>query len=291
MQKSTVGSCLLLVVACIWGSGFIASQFALDAGVGPELLMVVRFMVASGVIGIAFFPTLKKATKQDIIRVIPGGICLFFAFFIQIVALQFTTPANNAFLTATNVVIVPFLWWCITRHKPEGKVFIASVVCLIGVAILSFQVGTGISFAIGDSLTLLCAVFFAAQIVATGMVAEKLNTPTIIFFQFSTAAILSLIVFVVFTNRDMSTLMSPMGFGSVLYLGLCSTCLCYFLQTYAQKYVNASRAAILLGTEALFGSLFSVILGFDSLRWNMVLGGGIIMIALMMTEGLFHKKS
>ncbi len=290
IQKKSKGTIILLIVAAIWGSGFIASQYALDAGVYPELLMMVRFTIAAIVIGVVSYGKIKAITVGSIIKMIPGGVFLFLAFFIQIVALQYTTPANNAFLTATNVVMVPFIWWGLTKKKPKNTVFIASVICLLGVFLLSIQPGSGIQFSLGDSLTLLCAVFFAGQIVATGLVTEKEDTLTIILIQFSVAAILSIIVFIGFTDRDIQPLMNVMGASSVAYLALCSTCLCYFLQTYAQKQVNASRVAIILGTEALFGSLFSVVLGFDDLKWNMILGGGIIMVALLMAEGVIGEK-
>ncbi len=37
------------------------------------------------------------------------GLALFFAFSLQIVGLQYTTPSKNAFLTSLNVVMVPFI--------------------------------------------------------------------------------------------------------------------------------------------------------------------------------------
>ena len=51
-----------------------------------------------------------------------------------------------------------------------------------------------------------------------------------------------------------------------VYLGAFSTCLCYLLQTVAQKHTSATRAGLLLSTEGLFGSVFSVALGMNRLR-------------------------
>ncbi len=289
-SKQQLGIVLLLSVAIIWGSGFIASQIALDADVSPELLMMVRFVVATIVIGIGSFKTLKKHIKKtDLKPSITVGIFLFLAFYIQIIALQYTTPANNAFLTATNVVMVPFLWWIFSKKAPPLHIFIASAICLLGMAILSFQFGQAISFAVGDLLTLLCALFFAFHIVVTGMVIKKTHPTVLVFLQFCTAAVLSIVVFL-FTDRDFSPMMTLDGLGSLLYLGIFSTCVCYFLQTTAQKHVSSSKAAIILGTEALFGSLFSVLLGYDDLTTQMVIGGSIMMIALLLTEVRFKRK-
>ena len=45
------------------------------------------------------------------------GAALFIGFSLQIIGLQYTTPSKNAFLTATNVVIVPFIAFLICRKK------------------------------------------------------------------------------------------------------------------------------------------------------------------------------
>ena len=289
-SKDKLGVVLLFVVAAIWGSGFVASQMALDANVSPQLLMMIRFVVATAIIGFGFFKKIKTNIKKtDIPAGALIGLFLYLAFYVQVVALQYTTPSNNAFLTAANVVMVPFIWWGLTKKAPSGKIFASSVLCLMGIGILSFKVGQGISFGIGDALTLVCAFFFACQIVSTGKLAERMETTVIVFLQFVVAAILSIVMFIA-TDRNISPLFTVGGAIPLIYLGVCSTCLCYFLQTLAQKYVDSSKAAIILGTEALFGTLFSVLIGYDTMTMNMVMGGAIIMIALIMTEWTPKRK-
>lgn len=108
-RAEVMGSLSLLVVAIIWGSGFIASQMALDAQMSSAFIMFVRFAIAALIVGIVFHKDLKKNMKKEHIK---GGLLigtfLFLAFYVQTVALQYTTPSNNAFITAANVVIVPF---------------------------------------------------------------------------------------------------------------------------------------------------------------------------------------
>lgn len=68
------------------------------------------------------------------------------------------------------------------------------------------------------------------------------------------------------------------------YLGLFSTCLCYFLQTLAQKHTTPAKAGVLLSTEGLFGSVFSVALGMEALTVNLVAGGLIILASVTLME-------
>ena len=44
----------LLLVAIIWGSGFVASQMALDANLSSAFIMFVRFAIATIIIGVFF---------------------------------------------------------------------------------------------------------------------------------------------------------------------------------------------------------------------------------------------
>lgn len=47
----------LLLVAIIWGSGFVASQMALDANLSSAFIMFVRFAIATIIIGVVFTRT------------------------------------------------------------------------------------------------------------------------------------------------------------------------------------------------------------------------------------------
>ena len=159
-RAEVMGSLSLLVVAIIWGSGFIASQMALDAQMSSAFIMFVRFAIAALIVGIVFHKDLKKNMKKEHIK---GGLLigtfLFLAFYVQTVALQYTTPSNNAFITAANVVIVPFLWWAISKKKPGAKFIVSSFLCLLGIGILSINFSEGFAFKIGDLMTLGCAFF------------------------------------------------------------------------------------------------------------------------------------
>lgn len=289
-KVQTVSKFLLLLVAIIWGSGFIGSQMALDAQLSSAFIMFVRFAIATLIIGVVFFKDLKKNLKREHLK---GGILiglfLFLAFYVQTVGLKYTTPSNNAFITASNVVMVPFIWWVISKKRPSIKIFVSSFLCLIGIGILSLNFSQGFSFQVGDLLTLLCAFLFACQIVATGILAKQMDTKVVVFLQFAVATVCGFIMFML-TDRNFTAFASPKGMAAVIYLGVFSTCLCYFLQTTAQQHVDSSKAAIILATESLFGTIFSVALGYDRLTINMMVGGMIILASIILPELQLSKK-
>ena len=101
------------------------------------------------------------------------GIALFAGFAFQIIGLQYTTPSKNAFLTALNVVIVPFIAFIILKKKVGMKGIIGAIMSVIGVALLSLN--GNLTLSLGDGLTLLCAVGFAFQIFFTGESVKKIS--------------------------------------------------------------------------------------------------------------------
>lgn len=54
--------------------------------------------------------------------------------------------------------------------------------------------------------------------------------------------------------------------------------------------MDSAKAAIILATESLFGTIFSVVLGYDKLTVNMVIGGVIILTSIIMTEVKLPSK-
>lgn len=274
----------LFVVTIIWGWGFIFSQTALDAGLTPPSVLFGRFTLATVVTGLFFRKTIRQHYKKGQWKSgVVIGVLLFGGFLLQITALQYTTPANNAFITGTYVVLVPLIWWIITRKRPGRIVFLSCLLSFSGAAVLSISPGAGLRLQLGDSLTLVCALLFAGHIVATSLMAASIHPTVLVFMQFAVAAVLSLGMFLV-TGQSFRVYANPMALGSVAYLGLMSTFTCYFLQTLAQRHLSSAKTGIIMATEALFGALFSVVVGYDVLSARMVVGGLLMFASILLPE-------
>jgi drug/metabolite transporter (DMT)-like permease len=279
----------LILVTIVWGWGFVFSNMALEAGLRPGAIMFARFTLAALLMGIAFRKSIRANYQSGQWKsgLLTGGF-LFLGFFIQILGLERSTPSNNAFITGAYVVMVPFILWIVLKKKPKPVIFFSSFLSLGGVAVLSVNPSGGFSMNLGDILTLISALFFALQIVSTGVFASSVHHLVLVFTQFTTAAILSLALFLL-GDRDFSGFASPQGTGSVLFLGICSTFLCYFLQTYAQRFVASSKAGIIMGMEALFGTLFSVSMGYDQPNPRMFFGGIMMLTSIILPEFFAEK--
>ena len=283
-KKSALSDLLLLLVAMIWGAGFSATQLALEAGLSAALILALRFGVAAIALGAICWKQVVHVNGREWACGALSGLFLFAAFCLQTEAQRLTTPSNCAFLTTTNVVMVPFLVWAVTRRRPETRHLLLPLLALLGVFVLGYAPGQGLRFGAGDVLALLCALFFAAHIASLQFTAQRVEARRLTFIQMTTAAGLALLYFLAADRAPVRGAQMRQGLLPVLYLGLFSTCLCFFMQTAAQKRASAAQAAIFLSLEGVFGSLFSVCLGFEPFTWNLALGGGLLFFAAALSE-------
>lgn len=269
----------LILVTVIWGGGFVASDIALES-MEPFQIMTVRFLLASVLMGLMSIPSLRRIEKGELKAGILMGIALFAAFSLQIIGLQYTTPSKNAFLTALNVVIVPFIAFLVLKKKIGWKGILGAVMSVAGVALLSLN--GDLTLSLGDGLTLLCAVGFAFQIFFTSESVKKYRATVLNFVQMATAFVLSLASLFVFGETRFAV--TARGWLGVIYLGVVSTTICYLLQTACQKYVDETKAAIILSMESVFGTLFSILLLHEVITPRMVAGCTVILAAVIISN-------
>lgn len=280
MKNNNIAKIGLIIVAIIWGSGFIASQIALDEGFTPNQIMALRFFISSILMVVIFYKHIKFINKNTIKSGIIMGIFLFIAFSFQTYGLIYTTPSKNAFITAINVVIVPFIGYVVYRRKLDKISIISSIISIIGIGILSLEADFSINF--GDFLTLICAVGFAMHIFYTGEFTSKHDPIALTIIQLTTAFLLSLTLLIFTGETGMS--FNVKGLGAIGYLGVFSTTVAFLLQTICQSKTTQSEAAIILATESIFGTLLSAIILSEIITTKMMLGCSLIFLAIIMAE-------
>ena len=279
-KKTMTGA--LLLAAVIWGSGTVFMQVCIDGGIETGLQMFFRFWIGTLCLG-----ALVHKKLRQISLLLCGLLCgtlLFFSFFILTFGLEFTTPANSAFLSASSVMLVPFISWVLLKIRPERKVFIGCFLCLLGVAVLSLQLDGGIHFTVGDGLTLLSAVFFSLYTCTVAKISAGLDAPLFTFVQLLITAVWSTITLPI-SGADFSVIgQNWLSLGAVIFLGLFNTGLCYLIQMVAQKSLPPTRVSLILSSESLFGAVFSVLAGYDPFSIRLVVGGCIMMFSILLVE-------
>lgn len=285
---------LLLVAGAIWGMGFVAQSTAMET-VGPMTFVGSRFVFAT--LAILPFAVLegrraeKPLGRNDWLSFLLTGLFLFAGMTAQQFGLLTTSVTNSGFLTGLYVVFTPLLAVVLFRAWPHPVIWPAAAMALGGIFLLSG--GAVERLEVGDWLTILCAVFWAMQVILTGRYAARTGRPvTLAIVQFALCAVLGL-GFALAREPVSLAGMLPAA-PEILYAGIFSGGVAFTIQAVGQRYTTAPQAAIMLSSEAVFAALFGAIFLGERLGAVGYAGCAAILAAMIAVEvvpGLAPRKS
>ena len=86
---------------------------------------------------------------------------------------------------------------------------------------------------------------------------------------------------------------SAIGLLNVLYLGVFCTAICFLLRVACLKNVDAAVVSVVMPFSAVITGVLSVSIGMESLTWNLVVGGLLMIAAIIgseLCEAVLKKK-
>lgn len=278
-SSALTGRLALLTAALIWGSSFVIMKNTVD-DVPVFLLLAIRFSISFLVLGTVFFRRLRGLDRRFILGGMLCGLLLITAYSLQTFGLVGTTPGKNAFLTAVYCVLVPFMAWMFFRKRPTIWNWLAAGLCVAGIGLVSLE--GGLTIAPGDALSLLSGVCYALHIMALSRLGEKGDVFALSVIQFGTTAAAAWLLHLL-TNPAAS--LPPLHIWPQLgYLSVCCTCIAITLQALGQKLTPPSQSAILLSLESVFGVIFSLLLGAETLTFQLFAGFSLIFVSVIISE-------
>lgn len=284
-HSQSVWKILLAVAAAIWGGSFVVIKGALDV-VPAAWLMFVRFLGASLIVGFIFNKELRQHLDRS--HALCGAVLGLFsgtAFVIQNVGLSTISPGRNAFLTATYCVMVPFINWGLSRHRPGLANVAAAVLAIGGIGLLSLGDDLSVSLSFGEWLTLASAVLYALHIVAVSRFSVGRDVMTMTIVQLAVSALVSLVAALAIGQPlELAVFAQPSMWGALAYLILLSSCVCMVLQNLGQAHVAPAQASLLLSLESVFAVIASVIFYGEVVTPRLAAGFASIFIAVLVSE-------
>ncbi|MGV4327285.1 DMT family transporter [Trueperella pyogenes] len=274
----------LIGVTAVWGSTFFMIKGLLNEISALDFLSV-RFILASVVSAIVMFPRLRGAKRQTWIHGLTLGLIYAMAQIFQTIGLQYTDASVSGFITGMYVVLTPIALLILFKARISPRAWGTVILATIGVAVLSL---TGLTVGAGEFITLIGSAFYAVHIAFLGQWAKD-DDP------------LALGVIQIFGIAVFCTLGAlpggislPQSGGSWLALAFMSLIAglgALLTQTWAQSKISATSAAIIMTTEPVFASLFAILFGGESLTPRLVIGGGLIVSAMLLAELSPRTKS
>jgi len=267
----------LISVAIIWGAAFVLMKPAIEKQPIFDFL-ATRFTIAV-VIMILIRPSVLKLIRGDIIKFgFPLGAILGAGYITQTIALQETTAAITGFLTGLYVVLTPIFAWLAFRQKIARKVWLAVALATAGLALISI---TGVAIELGQIWGILCAILFAVHIVGLGAWSPGRDAYALTVVQLAAAGV---VCWIGALADGYQAPPSDDVWFAVLFTAVLATALAFFVQTWAQSIMDASRVAIILTSEVVFAAAISVAVGQEVLTLKTLLGGALMVAAMLLVE-------
>ena len=277
-----------LLCTFIWGTTFIAQDTGME-NIGPYVFNSVRFFVGF----IALIPFYLFLEKKNTIKIITKnkkrflilsfsiGVFLFFASVFQQVALLYTDVANAAFFTIFYVPMVPIIVFFLFKKKIHWRVWPSVVLCVIGGYFLTNFQDTTVR--LGDTLVIICALFWSLHIIFIGIIIEEFNAPILIgLIQTFVVSVCSLIPGLIFEEFVLVDILSQKI--QILYAGVLSGGIAFVLQIYAQKNIQPAPSAIIFSLEGVFATAAAWIILSQILNFNNILGCTFILIGVLISQ-------
>lgn len=288
MTKS-MANVLLLLTAALWGSGFVVTKIALDANASPGFINFFRGFLFVVLVLMFFYKRISKMTLKDFKIGLIAGLLNFAGYMTQTIAIQYTTPSNNAFISATYVVIIPFIAWVVYQKKLQVKSFISISFCLLGMTILTGILNDALTINIGDVYSFICALFYAGTIVYLSYGARTTDVSIVAFMLAVVQAIGGLFFFFFIETGQLTDVNWSAAIVPLLYMGIIGSFVSQTVQVLAQKHTSATSAGLIMMLEGIFGSIFSVAFGFETFTDKLVVGGILIMLSIILMEVDFKQ--
>ena len=277
-------TCLLLVAACLWGSSFVGSKICLNAGMYPFETIFYRMAAGSLVMGIVFWKQLRTMTRQALKAGILLGLVTFSGYCFEMYGISMTAASKSSFITATNIVMLPFLYALFFHTRISIRSVGAALVALAGIWFLSQTGSAAGGVAVGDILLLITAFLYAMNSITVAKLGSTESPIQVTFLQLLTTMVGSGIG-TLFQGRCGNY--PPQAIGAVVYLTIGPTLICFLIKNYAIQRISPVRCALILSTEGIFCALLSILLLHERLTPSMCFGIVLILCGIL-TEQLGH---
>jgi drug/metabolite transporter (DMT)-like permease len=268
-----VFAALLLLVTLVWGWTFPVVKDAV-AAYGVVAFLAIRFALAT----VAMAPLgIRRATRASWLAGGGIGLALAAGYVFQTFGIKYTTATNSGLITGLFVISAP-VWNRVLFGVRADRIFVGTAIAsLCGLALLT---GTGLADpAIGDLVTLGCALSFGLHIALLDRYSRRHDTSALALSQMAVAAVVFAAVWPL--TEPLVLPATPMVWHALLLTGIVASAGGFWVQTATQRRLPATRVAMLLTMEPVFATIFGRLLAGDRLTILQMIGGALMVAAML----------
>ena len=274
---SLLATLALVGLTASWGSTFFLIKDLLDRV--PTLdFLAIRFAIAGIAMVLVAPRALARLSRESRRQAVVLGMLYGVAQILQTAGLAHTAASVSGFITGMYVVCTPLFAAVLLRTRITGLTWGAVLLATAGLGVLTLD---GFSVGYGEALTLVAAMLYALHIVGLGAWSEPREALGMSVVQLLVIAVVCLVA----TAPDGVVLPeTTQDWLSIVYMALVAGALALVGQTWAQAHLSPTRTAIIMSMEPVFAAFFAVLLGGENVTQRMVLGGTMVLTAMIVVE-------
>ncbi|WP_235472049.1 DMT family transporter [Arthrobacter sp. Edens01] len=267
---------LLLLVAMVWGSSYLAAK-TLTGTVGVTVILSLRFLITALALAVIWLIWNRRRTsRREAVTGVVLGLTQAAVLILETHGIAGTSATNAGLIISLVVVFTPVTESIAFRVKLPRMVFVAGVIAVVGVCLLVSADGFAAPGA-GDLLMLAAAAVRSIHVTAVSALTRGRS-----FSALNLTLIQGAVCAFLYTAADYPGVLRAVdGFGAaewigVLYLGLVCSVFAFLVQTWAIQQTSGSRASLLMGTEPIWAVLIGITIGQESLALLGFVGAALI---------------
>ena len=282
-RTSLLASAALLAMAACWGSTFYLIHDLLDRVPVADFL-AVRFAIASLVLFVLAPRALARLDVQARKHAVVLGALYGGAQILQTIGLAHTAASVSGFITGLYVVLTPLFAAVILRTRIVPMTWAAVLLAVTGLGILTLS---GLSLGYGEAVTLVASGLYALHIVGLGAWSKPQSALGMSLLQMIVIAVICTVAAI---PGGIQTPDGAADWVSMVYMAAFAGALALLGQTWAQSHLPPTRSAIIMSMEPVFAAFFAVLLGGEHLTVRLLLGGGLVVAAMLIVEIAPRRK-
>jgi drug/metabolite transporter (DMT)-like permease len=282
-RTSLLAALALLAITACWGSTFFLIKDLLDRV--PVLdFLAVRFAVASVALWALAPRALSRLTRHSLRHAVVLGAVYGVAQILQTAGLAHTPASVSGFITGMYVVCTPLFAALLLHTRITALTWGAVALAMVGLAVLSLS---GLSVGYGEAVTFVAALLYALHIVGLGAWSDARQAMGMTIVQL---AVITVVCLVASAPDGLVLPSTGRDWLSVLYMAVFAGALALAGQTWAQAHLAPTRTAIIMSMEPVFAAFFAVVLGGESTTARMLVGGLLVLSAMLLVELAPRRK-
>lgn len=291
-KRRMVGHLALLFTVLVWGTTFVSTKILL-VDLSPVEILFYRFLLGAGALTVAY-PHLRHGgtRREEVLLALAGlaGITLYYLF--ENIALVYSTAANVSVIIVTAPLCTGLLAHLILKEELKPSFIWGFLLAAAGIVLIEIDNLAAEIHPIGDALAIGASFIWGIYSVLIRQVSSCGRPITAVTQRVFYYGILFMLPIAYFSGApfDLAVITDTKIASNLLFLGLGASALCFATWNFGVQRLGALTSGIYLYWIPILSIILAATVLGETLTFNIILGMGITMLGVIISQANFSFK-